>query len=287
MPAKLSTICYIHDSTQRSTKEYSIKEITGISRLSDEDPTKIIYLKIKAFVPLDKEIDTQIEEFENGQVIYLRGKFIACNGWYTVNATSIKPMPSLDFDMMPAVGINIMVTGLTTQTVKNVGDESVLDFHVEENLGNREPKDFWLEMRHNSNINYLANKTNSINQTMRSTMAILSGLLYYQESIIDTSTTEESIPGKHILKLDDISLISSNRPNTSAQSNNLPWLNQESTSSRNTPRTPRGSTPRLKRGRVTLSQLSSTRKTRSQSLASALQENPLPTMTQNETSSET
>ncbi|CAB5192766.1 unnamed protein product [Rhizophagus irregularis] len=271
MPAKLSTICYIHDSTQRSTKEYSIKEITGISRLSDEDPTKIIYLKIKAFVPLDKEIDTQIEEFENGQV----------------NATSIKPMPSLDFDMMPAVGINIMVTGLTTQTVKNVGDESVLDFHVEENLGNREPKDFWLEMRHNSNINYLANKTNSINQTMRSTMAILSGLLYYQESIIDTSTTEESIPGKHILKLDDISLISSNRSNTSAQSINLPWLNQESTSSRNTPRTPRGSTPRLKRGRVTLSQLSSTRKTRSQSLASALQENPLPTMTQNETSSET
>ncbi|EXX61505.1 hypothetical protein RirG_170560 [Rhizophagus irregularis DAOM 197198w] len=130
-------------------------------------------------------------------------------------------MPSLDFDMMPAVGINIMVTGLTTQTVKNVGDESVLDFHVEENLGNREPKDFC------------------------------------------------------------------NRPNTSAQSINLPWLNQESTSSRNTPCTPRGYTPRLKRGRVTLSQLSSTRKTRSQSLASALQENPLPTMTQNETSSET
>ncbi|PKY58978.1 hypothetical protein RhiirA4_513997 [Rhizophagus irregularis] len=125
MPAKLSTICYIHDSTQRSTKEYSIKEITGISRLSDEDPTKIIYLKIKAFVPLDKEIDTQIEEFENGQV----------------NATSIKPMPSLDFDMMPAVGINIMVTGLTTQTVKNVDGESVLDFHVEENLGDREPKE--------------------------------------------------------------------------------------------------------------------------------------------------
>ncbi|POG65500.1 hypothetical protein GLOIN_2v1665772, partial [Rhizophagus irregularis DAOM 181602=DAOM 197198] len=127
-------------------------------------------------------------------------------------------------------------------------DESVLDFHVEENLGNREPKDFWLEMRHNSNINYLANKTNSINQTMRSTMAILSGLLYYQESIIDTSTTEDS---------------------------------------RNTPRTPRGSTPHSKRGRVTLSQLSPTRKTRSQSLASALQENPLPTMTKNETSSET
>ncbi|CAB4427878.1 unnamed protein product [Rhizophagus irregularis] len=119
-----------------------------------------------------------------------------------------------------------MVTGLTTQTVKNVDGESVLDFHVEENLGDREPKDFWLEMRHNSNINYLANKTNSINQTMRSTMAILTGLLYYQESVVDTSTSDESTPGKHILKLDDISLISSNRPNTSAQSINLPWLNK-------------------------------------------------------------
>ncbi|CAB4379972.1 unnamed protein product [Rhizophagus irregularis] len=221
MPAKLSTICYIHDSTQRLTKEYSIKEITGISRLSDEDPTKIIYLKIKAFVPLDKEIDTQIEKFENGQV----------------NATSIKPMPSLDFDMMPAV-TNLFLT-FTWKKILEIENQRIF------------------------------------------------GLLYYQESIIDTSTTEESIPGKHILKLDDISLISSNRPNMSAQSINLPWLNQESTSSKNTPRTPRGSTPRLKRGCVTLSQLSSTRKTRSQSLASALQENPLPTMTQNETSSET
>ena len=32
-----------------------------MSRLCDEDPLKIIYLKIKAFVPLDKEIETQIE----------------------------------------------------------------------------------------------------------------------------------------------------------------------------------------------------------------------------------
>ncbi|CAB4414961.1 unnamed protein product [Rhizophagus irregularis] len=101
-----------------------------------------------------------------------------------MNATSIKPMANLDFDMMPAVGINIMVT-------------------------------------------------------------------------------------------DDISLISSNRPNTSAQSINLPWLNQESTSSRNTPHTSRGSTPYSKRGCVTLSHLSPIRKTQDQSLlASALQENP-------------
>ncbi|CAB4489025.1 unnamed protein product [Rhizophagus irregularis] len=75
-------------------------------------------------------------------------------------------MANLDFNVMPAAGINIMVTGLTTQTVKNVG---------------------W------------------------STMAILAGLLlYYQESIVDISTSEETTPKKHILKLDDISLISSN-----------------------------------------------------------------------------
>ncbi|PKY62547.1 hypothetical protein RhiirA4_489168 [Rhizophagus irregularis] len=105
-------------------------------------------------------------------------------------------------------------------------------------------------------------------------MAILTDLLYYQESIIDNSTSEKTTPGKHILKLDDISLISSNRPNTSAQSINLPWLNQESTSSRNTLHTSRGSTPCSKRGYVTLSHLSPIRKTQNQSLASALQENP-------------
>jgi hypothetical protein len=193
-------------------------------------------------------------------------------------------MANLDYDTMPAIGINVMVTGQTTQTVKNIDGESVLDFLVEENLGDREPKDFWLEIRHNSNISYLANKTNSINQNLRSTTAILMGVLHYQEPILDNNTEEETTPGKFILKLDDISLISSNRPNTSTQSIELPWLKQETNSPGKTTRTPRGSTPRSKRGRVTLSQVSPTRKTRSQSLTSALQENPLPNMNQNETS---
>ncbi|PKB93603.1 hypothetical protein RhiirA5_507913 [Rhizophagus irregularis] len=114
-----------------------------------------------------------------------------------VNATSIKPMANLDFNVMPAAGINIMKSWRYRTTKSLCKSLSVT-------------KDFWLEMRHNSNINYLANKTNSINQTMRSTMAILAGLLYYQESVVDTSTSEETTPGKHILKLDDISLISSN-----------------------------------------------------------------------------
>jgi hypothetical protein len=41
---------------------------------------------------------------------------------------------NLDFDTMPAIGINVMVIEQTTQTVRNVDGESVLDFLVEENL---------------------------------------------------------------------------------------------------------------------------------------------------------
>ena len=55
-----------------TTLKYNIKEITGIIRLNDEVPSKIVYLKINAFVPLDREIETNIEEFETSQVIYLR-----------------------------------------------------------------------------------------------------------------------------------------------------------------------------------------------------------------------
>ena len=182
-------------------------------------------------------------------------------------------MVNLDFDTMPAVGINVMVVGQTTQTVKNIDGESVLEFLVDENLGEREPKDFQLEMRHSPKISYLANKTNSINQNLRSTTAILTGLLCYQEPITDDNTAEETVPEKHVLKLDDITLVASNRSNTSTQSVDLPWLKQEPTSPGK--HTPRGSTPRSKRGR-TLSQVSPTRQTRSQSLATVLQQNPIP-----------
>ncbi|CAB4431348.1 unnamed protein product [Rhizophagus irregularis] len=67
----------------------------------------------KRLFPLDKEIDTQIEEFENGPGNLLEGCRHKHNGGRV----------------------------LTTQTVKNVDGESVLDFHVEENLGDREPKE--------------------------------------------------------------------------------------------------------------------------------------------------
>ena len=84
MPAKLSTIAYVHESTERLTQDFTVKELTAVSRLSDDDPTKVVYLKVKGFVPSDREIETQIEDFEVGDVIFLRGKFVACEGWYSV-----------------------------------------------------------------------------------------------------------------------------------------------------------------------------------------------------------
>jgi hypothetical protein len=84
MPAKLFTVTYIHNITERQATDYTVKEITGVTRLDDEDPTKIIYLKIKAFIPINRDIETHIGEFEVGQVVHLRGKFVACDSWYTV-----------------------------------------------------------------------------------------------------------------------------------------------------------------------------------------------------------
>ena len=82
MPAKLSTIAYVHETTECLTQDFTVKEITAVSRLSDEDPTKVVYLKVNLS---DREIETQIEEFDTGDVTFLRGKFIACAGWYSVS----------------------------------------------------------------------------------------------------------------------------------------------------------------------------------------------------------
>src|SRR6266513_5617769 len=84
MLAKLSIIAYVHEVTQHHTQDFTMKEITAVSRLSEDDPTKVSYLKIKAFIPLDREIETQIEDFNAEDVIFLRGKFMACAGWYSV-----------------------------------------------------------------------------------------------------------------------------------------------------------------------------------------------------------
>ncbi|GBB94781.1 hypothetical protein RclHR1_02410027 [Rhizophagus clarus] len=74
MPAKTSTICYLHDFTERLTQEFTVKEITAVARLDDNNLTKIVYLRVKAFIPVEQNILCQIKDFSNGQV----------------NATSIK-----------------------------------------------------------------------------------------------------------------------------------------------------------------------------------------------------
>jgi len=41
MPAKIATMCYIHESKERLTQDYTVKEITGVVRTDDDDPSKI------------------------------------------------------------------------------------------------------------------------------------------------------------------------------------------------------------------------------------------------------
>ena len=77
MSAKIATMCYIHESKERLTQDYTVKEITGVVRTDDDDPSKIIYLKIKVFIPSDKNVECKIKDFKIGQVIFLKGKFIA------------------------------------------------------------------------------------------------------------------------------------------------------------------------------------------------------------------
>ncbi|CAB4420040.1 unnamed protein product [Rhizophagus irregularis] len=74
MPAKISTMYYIHEFTKRLTQEFTVKEIMAVARLDDDDPTKIVYLRVKAFIPIDENIPCQIEDFNKGQVIFLKGK---------------------------------------------------------------------------------------------------------------------------------------------------------------------------------------------------------------------
>ncbi|GES91187.1 hypothetical protein GLOIN_2v1476024 [Rhizophagus clarus] len=66
MPAKLTIICYVHNSIEHLTQEFTVKEIIDIVRTDDDDLTKIIYiyLKIKAFIPSDRSIESKIEDFE-------------------------------------------------------------------------------------------------------------------------------------------------------------------------------------------------------------------------------
>jgi len=91
------TICYVHDCTERITQDFTLKEITGISRLDETDPKKIAFLKIKAFIPLNQDIESEIRPFEVGDIIFLKGKFVACPNWYLVSSPPSFPL-SFPFD---------------------------------------------------------------------------------------------------------------------------------------------------------------------------------------------
>lgn len=51
-------------------KEFTVKEVTAVSRLGIDNPTRIVYLKIKAFVPSDRNIETQKSKILKGLDTY-------------------------------------------------------------------------------------------------------------------------------------------------------------------------------------------------------------------------
>ncbi|KAF0538903.1 hypothetical protein F8M41_007429 [Gigaspora margarita] len=227
MPVKISTLCYVHDCSDRIAQNFFLKEITAIVKSENNDPTKILFLKIKAFVPIDKDVEHYIDPLEIGDVVYIRGKFITFENYYMITTTSIK-VTDLEFDDMPAIGVGVTITGQTTQTAKTVDGNIVLDFYVEEQIGEKEPADFWVEVRHKVNNTYLASRTNSINQKIQSTTALLVKTINYLRP------TSDSNEGKHVLTLEEISLLSTyvNNKNANNQGINIPWLSQGSSSAR-------------------------------------------------------
>jgi hypothetical protein len=74
MPVKIATICYVHNTIERLIQDYTVKEITGVTRFDDDDPTNVVYLRIKAFIPY-KNIECKIEDFEaehaKGGILYM------------------------------------------------------------------------------------------------------------------------------------------------------------------------------------------------------------------------
>ncbi|CAG8509846.1 17760_t:CDS:2 [Dentiscutata erythropus] len=116
---------------------------------------------------------------------------------------------------MPAIGMNVIITGQTTQTIKTEEENAVLNFYIKKRFGEKDLSNFWVEVKHKANNNYLANRTNAINQKIWSTTTLLVGTMNYHPSIPNSSE------GKHVLTLEDISLLSSNLSNTSSNSQHI------------------------------------------------------------------
>ncbi|CAB4438182.1 unnamed protein product [Rhizophagus irregularis] len=66
------------------TQEFTVKKIMAVASLNNDNLTKIVYLRVKTFIP-----------------------FVACASWYTsVNATSVKLIDNMGFDNMPIISLN-------------------------------------------------------------------------------------------------------------------------------------------------------------------------------------
>ncbi|KAF0553689.1 hypothetical protein F8M41_020077 [Gigaspora margarita] len=112
---------------------------------------------------------------------------------------------------MPVLDINMFNISITNQTIKNVENSVSLKFYIEEKVRKKKLSNFWVETEHNINNRYLSNKTGTINQNACSTTTILVGTIMY-----DVSTE------KHIVALEDITMITSNCNNSTTQSSVLP-----------------------------------------------------------------
>ncbi|CAG8835302.1 26826_t:CDS:2, partial [Gigaspora margarita] len=156
---KLSTICCVHDCTVRITREFTLKQLTVIAIVENNDPTIIIFLKSKVFVPIDETVQHYIEPFEIDNDIYLSGKNL--------------------LNMNLLLGLNVMISDQTTQTIKIVDEYSTFYLYVEKRFGDREPSDFWIEVKYLTTNSYISSKTCSINQNLCSTTAILVGTFYH------------------------------------------------------------------------------------------------------------
>ncbi|CAB4373278.1 unnamed protein product [Rhizophagus irregularis] len=125
MPTETFMMCYIHDFIEQLTQEFTVKKIMAVASLNDDNLTKIVYLRVKTFIPVDPNISCQIKDFTNGQI----------------NTTSVKLIDNMGFDNMPIISLNGMILGLTTKTVRNINN----NFYVEEkNLGDQELRELWV-----------------------------------------------------------------------------------------------------------------------------------------------
>ena len=82
MTASYQLFCYVVRHTEHLTHDYTLKDVTAVTRLSTE-ASGVVYLQVKAFVSLPSRdpnnsnnsdpFERNIEDFKDGDMIYVRG----------------------------------------------------------------------------------------------------------------------------------------------------------------------------------------------------------------------